>query len=102
MHPLPTESPFQILLLSLYIPSGLRRVNAKRRVSVMRCEPCVSSHDIGDRTHHLYRLGFLNTCGPTYRGSPPPPFHAGEEDVEPLVEVERLQVDFLVAPEFVR
>ena len=96
----PDGKPVGDKLLYLDLPSGLRGVNAKRRVSVMRCKPCVNPHDVDDRPRHL-PAGFTEyVLARTSRKSPP--FHATEDDVESFIEVERLEVDLIVAHQFVR
>lgn len=105
---LPWTGPFQILavgpaaaadtpdgrplgshLLYLDLPSDMPGSTSRARVSVYRCKPCHSAHDIDDLPAHLpaalskYVLhSFGRKC---------PPFSIGAEDVEPSPEFLELE-----------
>lgn len=99
MHLLPVGGPLETKLLDVDFPSRLREVNAKRRVSSMRCQPYVNPHDANERPWHLssvfseYLVANISKL--------PLPFHAKEDDVKPFVEVGSSKVDFIVAHRFV-
>lgn len=87
-------------LLFSNLPSGLREMNAKHRVSVVRHKPCVNPHDADDRCRYL-PAGF-SECLLANMSRRCLIFHATVDDVKPSVEVERLEVDFVEARQFVR
>ena len=96
----PDGQPVGDKLLYLELPPGLRGPSAKRRVSVMRCKLCVNPHDTEDRPRYL-PAGFTEyVLASTAEKSPP--FHATVDDVELALDVERLEVDVIVAHQFVR
>lgn len=96
----PDGQPVGDKLLYLELPPGLRGSSAKRRVSVMRCKPCVNPHDTDDRPRHL-PAGFTEYVLASV-SEKSPPFHVTVDDVEPTLNVERLEVDVIVAHQFVR
>ena len=49
----PDGKPVGDMLLYLELPTGMRGMSAKRRVSMMRCKPCLNPHDVDDRPRHL-------------------------------------------------
>ncbi len=96
----PDGKPLGDKLLYLELPLGVRGVNAKRRVSVMRCKPCLNPHDVEDRPRYL-PAGFTEYVLSSV-SEKCPPFHVTDEDVEPSVDVEYLDVDSIIAHQFVR
>lgn len=70
------------------------------RVSVMRYQPSVNPHDVNDSPWHLPASFSENVLANTLRKFSL--FHDTWDGVEPFREVERLEVDFLVAHRFVR
>ena len=96
----PDGKPVGAKLLCWELPTGLRGVNARCRVSSMRCKPCLSPHDSDDRSHYLpagfteYALANVSERRPL--------FYITNEDAEPSVDVERPEVGPIVAHQFVR
>ena len=96
----PDGQPVGEKLLYLELPPGLRGPSAKRRVSVMRCKPCVNPHDTEDRPRHL-PAGFTEYVLASV-SEKSPPFHVTDDDVESTLDVERLELDVIVAHQFIR
>ena len=96
----PDGKPVGEKLLYLDLPAGMREVKAKSRVSVKRCKPCLNPHDTDDRPRYL-PAGFTEYVLANV-SEKCPPFHVTDIDVEPFVGVERLEVDSIVAHQFVR
>ena len=93
----PDGKPVGEKLLYFDLPAGMRGVKAKSRVSVMRC---LNSHDADDRPRYL-PAGFTEYVLVNV-SEKCPHFHVTDIDVEPFVGVERLEVDSIVAHQFVR
>ena len=49
----PDGKPRRRQVLYLELPTGMRGMSAKRRVSVMRCKPCLNYRDADDRPRPL-------------------------------------------------
>ena len=96
----PDGQPVGDKLLYLDLPPGQRGPSAKHRVSIMRCKPCMNPHDTKDRPRHL-PAGFTEYVLSRV-SEKSPPFHATDDDVEPTLDVERLEVDVIIAHQVVR
>ena len=94
----PDARPVGEKLLFLDLPLNMPGLDAKRRVSVVRCKPCSNPHDNTDMPRYLpaglteYVLNKYTTKSP--------PYHVTTEDVTPRIE--RLEVDRITAHRFVR
>ena len=73
-------------------------LNAKRRVSVVRCKACLNPHDIADMPRYL-PAGLTEYVLDKYT-TKSLPYHVTSEDVPPRIE--RLEVDRVTAHRFVR
>ena len=78
----------------------MRGMSDKRRVSVMRCKPCLNPHDVDHRPRHL-PAGFTEYVLANV-SEKCPPFRVTDDDVESSIDVEHLEVDTIVTHQFVR
>ena len=90
---IPDGSPLGSNLLYLDLHSDLPGSDARRRVAIERCKPCVDPHDSGDMPKYLpagLAQCVLNNCS-----KKSPPYHVTQDDVStPLQrrEVEQITV----------
>ena len=94
----PDGRPIGDKLLFLDLPSDLPGRDAKPRVSVTRCKPCLHPHNLSDIPKHL--PADITPYVLTRFATPSPPYHLTPEDVE--ARIEPLAVDKITGHQLVR
>ena len=90
-------SPLGDKLLYLDPPSNMPCADARRRVSVQRCKPCVNPHDQGDMPKYLSARLTQYVLRNVSRN--PPPYHVTQDVSTPL---RRLEVEKITGHQSVR
>ena len=93
----PDGSPLRDKLVYLDLPSDIPRADARRRVSVQRCKPCVNPHDQGDMPKYLSARLTQYVLRNVSRN--PPPYHVTQDVSTPL---RRLEVEKITGHQSVR
>ena len=72
--------------------------DARRRVSVQRCDPCANLHDHGDMPKHLPTELTQYVLNDSSKN--PPPYHVTQDDVS--IPLQRLEVEKITGHQSVR